>query len=285
MKKCLLLSLLLITGIFISGNTCLAATVGNPLDLDVPAKSAFLRQQVIRKTLDEYEQVVKIKGSLDLEYVFKRDLNGPTEIEKAELKGYWVMAKIGTTIFNRVEPYIKVGTSRLEANWRMNKAFDIEVEADPGFAWGGGVKGVIWDFDDWGLRLIGDIQYRTTEPSVCNIKRSEFGINDIGADFDIEEWQVAFVLSKKFELPLRSQSVYLVPYTGITFSDLTADVKFTDFNDPGPIYSLYDANSENFVGYLLGCDIMPNLKSSFIYSMEVRLVNEIAMTLGGTVKF
>jgi hypothetical protein len=280
----LFLATILLASIFIIIGYSEAATVGNPLDLDVPATSTMLRQQVIDNTLNEYEQIVKIKAALDLEFLFGKDLNSSSEVTNAELKGQWYMLKLGTTIFNKVEPYIKVGTSKLETTWR-DGGYDIEVVSDYGFAWGGGVKGVIWDFDDWGIRLTGDVQYRTTGPDVKDITLDNQGIVDQGADFDIEEWQVSIVLSKKFELPLKWQSLYIVPYTGATISDSNVDVKFTNPSAPGQNWTLYEANNDNIYGFLIGCDIMPNLTSSFIYSMELRLANEMALTLGGAIKF
>lgn len=281
MRRPYILFLLIFGAIFNTGVLAFAATVGNPLDLDIPGHSAILRQEAMDEALDEYEQIVKIKAALDLEFVFDKDL----DCTGAEMKGQWFMFKVGTTIFNRVEPYIKLGTSNLQVKWKQSTQ-EIEVEADSGFALGGGVKGVIWDFEDfWDIRLTGDLQYRTTEPDVSEISLDGSTINDSGADFKIDEWQVALVLSKKFELPLKWQNVYIVPYTGVTISDSNVDVKFTDPNNPTADYTLSDANNESIYGFVLGCDIMPSLRDSFIYSMELRFVNEFALTLGGAMKF
>ena len=286
MKQVYMLFILFFLAIFALGKPSFAATVGNPLDLDLPARSALLRKEAIDKTLDEYEQAIKIKAGLDVEIVLDRDLNTPTEVVNAEMEGMWYMAKFGLTLFNRVEPYIKLGTSNLQVKWRQDLD-DIEVDADYGLAWGAGVKGVIWEFEDWGIRLTGDAQYRTTEPDVEEISRRGGNVNvaDPGANFELEEWQAALVLSKKIEIPLRWQSVYLVPYTGAIVSDATVDVKFSDPTLPGTDYSLFDANNSKMYGFLIGCDIMPSLASSFIYSIEARFVNEFALTLGGTVQF
>jgi hypothetical protein len=267
-----------------------AATVGNALDLDLPAKSAVLKEQAVRGALDDYEQTVKIKTALDLEFVFDKDLKTTWELTGAEMKGSWHMVKLATTLFNRVEPYIKLGTSNLMVEWTQSTADStdsIEVEADYGFAWGAGVKAVLWDFEDLGIRLTGDAQYRVTEPDVSKISRNS-GSTDVidqGADFKVEEWQLSLVLSKKYELPLKWQSVYLVPYAGMTISDSVVDVKFDDSSMPGTDYSLFDAGNKNSYGFVIGCDIMPSLKSSFIYSIEARLFNELALTLGGAMKF
>lgn len=287
MKQLYTLFILFLLAIFGTQSPSFAATVGNPLDLDVPARSAVLRQEIIDETLDEYEQAIRIKAGLDLEFVFDRDLNAPTEVDNAEIKGRWYMVKFGLTLFNRVEPYVKLGTSNLEVKWRQGLD-DIEVDADYGFAWGGGVKAIIWEFENWGIRLTGDGQYRTTEPDdIEEISRGGGNINvtDRGPDFKVEEWQAALILSKKIEVPLRWQSVYLVPYAGGIVSDSTVDVKFRDPVMGDTDYSLFNANNSKLYGFLIGCDIMPSLASSFIYSIEARFVNELAVTLGGTVQF
>ncbi|MFC1667481.1 hypothetical protein ACFL0P_06460 [Candidatus Omnitrophota bacterium] len=285
MKRLYLSLLLTPYAIFMISALCFAATVGNPLDLDVPSTSALLRQEIVENTLDEHDQIVKIKASLDMEFVFDKDLDTTWEVSNAEMKGQWYMLKLATTIFNRVEPYIKLGTSNLQVKWTHFGSQPIEVEADYGFAWGGGVKGIIWDFDDYGIRLTGDFQYRTTEPDVEEISLDSSSVTDTGADFEVEEWQLAFVLSKKYQLPLKMQDIYIVPYTGLTFSDSTVDVKFNNPNLPATDYSIFDAGNDSTCGFLLGCDIMPTMNSSFIYSIEARLANEYALTLGGAMKF
>ncbi|MBU1146740.1 MAG: hypothetical protein KKD11_00100 [Candidatus Omnitrophica bacterium] len=285
MKKLYILYSLVIVAIFVSSGLVFAATVGNSLDLDVPNVSAILKQTAVDQALDDYEQMIKIKASLDMEFLFDKDLNGPNEVAGAELKGEWNMVKLGVTIFDRVEPYIKIGAARLDAKWRQNSAWDIEVASDQGFAWGGGIKGIIWDFDDQGLRLTGDVQCRIADLDASDIERGGVSITDTGADFKVEEWQAAIALSKKYELPLKWQNIYLVPYTGLTFSDSTVDVSFKNPDDPAQDWTLYDANNESMFGFFLGCDIMPTISSSFIYSIEVRLVNEMALTLGGAMKF
>jgi hypothetical protein len=266
-------------------NPCFGATVGNPLDLDVPSRSALLRDQAVNQALDDYEQIIKLKASLDLEFVFDKKLNTAPEVTNAKIKGQWFMAKLGIDIFSRVEPYVKFGLADLNAKWRQNNTDDIDVESGNGFAWGGGIKGIIVEFEDMGLRLTGDVQYRTADLDAGDITRSGTTIVDSGADFNVEEWQAALVLSKKFELPLKWQSIFVVPYTGITVSDSTVDVKVKDPSSPGYDISLFDANNKTAHGFLIGCDIMPSLASSFIYSVELRLASETALTLGGALKF
>jgi len=261
-----------------------AATVGNSLDLDVPERSAILRQEVIEGTLDECEQAVKIKASFDMEFVFNKDLHVNNDLKGAELKGQWYTGKLGLTLFNRVEPYVKIGTSNLDVKWKQG-AQEIEVDADYGFAWGGGLKVNIWEFENLGIRLTGDAQYRTTEPDVTEITVNSSIVKDSGAKFRVDEWQAGLFMSKKFEIPLKLQSIYVVPYTGVTYADSNVDVSFNNSDMPGADFSLFDANNKKLYGFVLGCDIVPAMGSSFIYSLELRLVDEVALSLGGTVKF
>ena len=278
--------LFLILTILIYRGLAFASTVGNPLDLDLPPRSAALREDAMDRALDDYEQVFNIKAAADLELLFSKDLSTTSEVKGAEIKGKYLMAKLGVDIFNRFEPYVKFGLSDLEAKWRQNNQFDIEVDADMSFAWGIGLKGIIHEFEDWGLRITGDMQYRTTEPEVSEISYGGNTVIDPGPDFKIEEWQAAFVLSKKVELPLKWQSVYLVPYTGLTVSDSIVDIDFKDSdNNPDYDFSVFDASNDKIYGFLFGCDIMPRLTSSFIYNFELKLVNEVSLSLGGAVKF
>ena len=191
------------------------------------------------------------------------------------------MAKLGMTILNRVEPYVKVGTSNLEVKWRHGGA-DMEVEAN-GFAWGGGLKANILELR--GVRLTIDGQYRTTDSDVSGITINGKSINDTGPVFKIDEWQAGLFLSKKFEIPLKFQSIFLVPYAGVVYSDSNVDVSFKDPNNTGADYTLFDATNQNLCGVVIGCDIVPSLSDVFIYSIELRLADEIALSLGSTMKF
>jgi hypothetical protein len=236
----------------------------------------------VENTLDEYEQAVKVKASFDAEFVFDKNLHVNPDLNGAEMEGRWYMAKLGITFFNRIEPYVKFGMSNLEARWKQHNSQKIEVDTKDGFAWGGGLKANLMEI--CGIRLTGDWQYRTTEPDTSKITINSSSISDMGK-FKVDEWQIGLFLSKKFEIPLKLDSIYTVPYTGIVYSDSNADVSFKEPSNPAADYSLFDANNKKLYGFVLGCDIMPRLNSTFIYSIELRLVDEIALSLGGTMKF
>jgi hypothetical protein len=158
----------------------------------------------------------------------------------------------------------------------------MEVDAKESLAWGGGLKANIFEFQ--GIRLTGDAQYRTTDSDVSTISINQTSVNDSGK-FVVDEWQAGLFLSKKFEIPLKMQSIYAVPYTGLVYADSNVDVSFSNPNNPTGDYSLFDANNKKSYGFVLGCDIVPSLRSAFIYSIELRLVDEVALSLGGNMKF
>jgi len=284
MKQRLLVFISLMFSIGCIANFSYAATVGNSLDLDIPNRSAILREEAVNGTLNEYEQAIKLKGSIDLEFMRDKKLHVTNELSGAKLDGQWRMVKLGMTIVNRVEPYIKIGTSDLEASWK-HMPQEIAMDADNGFAWGGGLKAVIWEFENIGLRITADGQYRTTEPDVGSISVNRISIKDTGAKFKIDEWQAGLFLSKKFEIPLKWQSIYVVPYTGAVYADSNADVSFKDPANPGTDYTLFDGNNKKPYGLVLGIDVMPNLNSAFTYNLELRFADETALSLGGAMKF
>lgn len=282
-KQCLIFLSLIISICCVMAKYSFAVTAGNPLDIDLPPRSAVLRQEIVEGTLDEYEQAIKVKASFDAEFVFDKNLHVNPDLNGAEMKGQWYMAKFGMTILNRVEPYVKIGTSSLEVKWKQGSQ-QIEVDAEDGFALGGGVKADIWDFEGPGIRLTADAQYRTTDPDTDKITLNSSSVKDSGK-FKIDEWQAGLFLSKKFEIPLKVQNIYVVPYTGWVYSDSNIDVSFKDPANPGADYNLFDANNKKSYGFVLGCDILPSLSNSFIYNIELRLVDEVALSLGGAMKF
>ena len=80
------------------------------------------------------------------------------------------------------------------------------------------------------------------------------------------------------------QDCYTVPYMGLTYSDSDVNVHFTQ-STSGLLYSTYNAGDKSPIGLVFGCDIIPSLSSWYLYSFELRLINEIAFTLSGTMKF
>jgi hypothetical protein len=262
-----------------------ASTVGSP-DLSVPEESLVLKDKIVDKTLDRYEFNMNIKASVDMEFVTKRKLvAAPEDISNTEMEGFNFMVKLSNNFSDVFEPYVKLGTSVMEVKWDQH-GNNVKVETDPGFAWGVGAKAKIWEFKDCGVKLTLDAQYLNTELTVdrAKIGGSSAEASAVDKDFKMKEWQASLLASKKFIVPFGVNDCYIIPYTGITYSSTDVDAKFIQ-STTGLLYSTYNASDKNEIGLVLGCDVMPFFLSYYLLNFELRLINETAITLGGTVKF
>ena len=260
--------------------SALAATVGSP-EISIPEESLYLKKEAVNKTLDRYGYNMDIKGTAELDFVFKRKLTSADDVKKAELKGQNYMLKLSSNFYDSFEPYIKLGTSDLEVTWTQNGE-NITVEAKPGFVWAAGIKAHVYEFKNYGIKLTMDAQYKNADLDVDTVSRA----GSMNEKFEIKEYQIALLASKKLIVPVGINDYYVVPYTGLTVSWSDVDVSFEI--PPGPPYALFstfNASDENVFGLVLGCDIMPSLLSWYLLNLELRFINETALTLGGTVKF
>ena len=282
MRKNILLAI--IFSLFFTA-TSFALTVGGQLDMGTPEASFFSKAKAVDDTLDSYESAVNIKAGLDVEFISKKELKTAPDDSKAKIEGQNVNVKISANYLNVIEPYVKIGTSNLKVKWVQHNQ-NIAVEAKPGLVLGGGIKTKLWDFPTTGIRLTLDGQYKDTQLDfdTAKIGGSTSTASATNETFDIKEWQISLLASKKFIFPMGIQDCYTVPYGGLTYSDSTVRVHFTQ-SSPGLLYSTYDASNKNPIGVVLGCDIIPSLLSWYLFSFELRLINETAFTLSGTMKF
>lgn len=277
--KSIIISLFIL---FVFSAQGLAATVGSP-EITLPDQSSYFKKDAIDKEFNRYEYNINVKASLDIEIVTERKLeSADADTPSAELEGQTYMLKFSNNFYNLVEPYIKIGSSNLDLKWDQYGR-SVKVETGPGFVWGVGAKVKLYEFEDMGIKLTLDGQYRDTELDIDKIKLAGAVPSTKDENFEIDEWQVSLLGSKKFILPFGNTDYYLVSYGGITYSSSTVDVKFTD--SIGILYSTFDANDRNEFGIVLGCDIMPFYTSCYLLNVELRLINETALSLGGTVKF
>ena len=253
--------------------------------MGTPEASFFSKAEAVDDTLDSYESAVNMKAGLDVEFISKKELKTAPDDSKAKIEGQNVNVKISANYLNVIEPYVKIGTSNLKVKWVQHNQ-NIAVEAKPGLVLGGGIKTKLWDFPTTGIRLTLDGQYKDTQLDfdTAKIGGSTSTASATSETFDIKEWQISLLASKKFIFPMGIQDCYTVPYGGLTYSDSTVRVHFTQ-SSPGLLYSTYDASNKNPIGVVLGCDIIPSLLSWYLFSFELRLINETAFTLSGTMKF
>ena len=275
--------------IFIIGciaNFSYAATVGGQIDMSTPESSFFSRDAAIDYAMDSYESDVKMKASFDVEIISKKELEAaPADDTSIEIEGHNANLKFSMNYSNVLEPYVKIGTSNLRVKWKQHGQ-NIQVDAEPGFVLGGGLKAKLWEFESTGIKLTMDGQYKDTQLDfdTAKIGGSTSTASAISETFNIKEWQISLLASKKFIFPLGMQDCYTVPYMGITYSDSEVNVEFTQ-GGTGALYSTYAASNKNPIGIVLGCDIIPSLTSWYLLSFELRLINEMAFSLSGTMKF
>ncbi|MDP2922072.1 MAG: hypothetical protein Q8O12_06910 [Candidatus Omnitrophota bacterium] len=282
MKKNIILTAILL--VFFSG-VSFAATVGGETDMTLPESSFFSRDSAIREALDSYETPVAMKAGFDVEFLSKKELNTATDVTKAKIEGQNVNFKFSMNYSDVLEPYIKVGTSNLKVKWEQ-RGDSVTVEAQPGLVYAGGLKAKLWEFASTGIKLTLDGQYKNTQLDVdkAMIGGSSTVASATSTAFDIKDYQVSLLASKKFIFPMGVQDCYTVPYMGLTWSDSEVNVHFTQ-STTGGIYSTYDASNKNTWGVVLGIDIIPSLLSWYLFSFELRLVDETAFSISGTMKF
>jgi len=273
--------------IFCLAVPCFAVTVGGPSDMETPEASLFLKNQAVRNALDMYEYNLNWKGSAEVEVVLDRKLKSvDPDTSNAEMEGRGAIFKLSTSYYNVIEPYFKIGSSQYKIKWKQHDN-DVTIDTEPGIVWGAGIKTKLWEFADQGVKLTLDLQYRNTDLSVEAAELN--GSGDIAAadnkKFEIQEWQWALLASKKLILPLGQNDVYMIPYAGATYSIIDVDAQFIQSDTGGHIYSTYNTSDRNPYGLVLGFDMMPSLTSWYLWTVELRLVNETAFTIGGTARF
>jgi len=283
MRKYLIIIMTVIFSLLFTG-TSFALNVGGQADVSIPETSFFSREEAVEKTLDSCESGVSIKAGFDVEFITEKKLNTSSESSNAKIEGQNANLKISMNYSDVLEPYVKIGTSDLKVKWEQNGS-DVVVDAKPGFVLGGGVKAKLWEFASTGIRLTMDGQYKDTQ---LDFDKTEIGGSTVSATnetFDIKEWQISLLASKKFIISSDMRDCYtIIPYTGLTYTDSDVDVFFTQ-SGSGLVYSTYNGGNKNPMGVVLGFDIMPSLVSWYLFSFELRLISETSFTLSGTAKF
>ncbi|MBU4311094.1 MAG: porin family protein [Candidatus Omnitrophica bacterium] len=279
MKKIIMILFLLMFGLPLAAQ---AATVRSP-EIGLPEESWLLKEDAVNSTLDRFEANINVKGSFDIEFLFNKKFDTTSEVTNAEMDGQNYMWTVSNNFSDVIEPYMKLGTSNLEVTWDT-AGNSIVVESGSGFTWAAGVKATVLDR---GIKLSLDAQFKETDLDVDKMSLNGSTTNLTNDTFKIKELQVSLTGSKKLILPVGLKDYYIVPYGGVTFSSVNADVSFEDTTGGTPyaLYSLYEAESDSPFGVVLGCDVMPSLLSHYLLNFELHLLNETALSLGGTIKF
>jgi opacity protein-like surface antigen len=255
--------------------SCFALTAGNTSDIKIPYGPGIANLQE--------SGIGPIKAGFDAEFVFDRDLDGESGVSSAESEGQKYLLRIGYTISDRMEPYIKLGTSHLKASWNQN-GVQAKAKAENGFAFGIGGKALLFDIPEHRIRFSVDGQYLYTDPDIKDVHIDGSNRTISASEFKVSEWQVAGILSMEFLINDSSNNpatpYSLIPYLGLAYTDSKTGVKFTSDNVN---YDLGDASSKNKFVFLTGCDI--TAPENISLNVEGKWIGETAASGGCTLKF
>ncbi|MDD5449906.1 MAG: hypothetical protein PHO42_04835 [Candidatus Omnitrophica bacterium] len=279
MLKKLLIFFGIIILIFGISSLAVAGTAGNMASTGGPAgPGAFSLKQ---------DRNITVNSGVDVEILFDRDIKANAASGTELTSGEWYMAKLSWLMFNRLEPYVKLGAARLEAKW-SEAGEKIKLESNTGFAWALGSKLLIWDFKKPRLKIVADGFYRMADLEGDEGTRgtTKVTVDSSQSEFLIREWQIALLAATEIDIGGDDKEEVLgvtsiIPYAGIKYSDMNGRLRLTDsagnYNNPGTIEA-----DDNF-GVVAGLDLVG--PSSVSLNLEGRFIDETAMTVGLSVLF
>jgi hypothetical protein len=193
---------------------------------------------------------------------------------KADAKIY--EGKLAFTFFNRFDIYALLGAITSAEYKGMVSGSDVKLGLKDKFMVGGGLNVVIYEWQQSGISLFADANYRTASDmpiDSATVDGTKYSLSSIvNAKAKWQEWQGALGISKKFK--------YCIPYFGIKYSDATAGAKATV---SGTTYDFGHTGSKNKVGPFVGISILP-IKGVSV-DIDGRFVDEEAFSVSATLRF
>jgi hypothetical protein len=208
--------------------------------------------------------------SLELDWSFERDL----ELDKIDLglavkdiqakEHYTIPVKLSYGITDNVDIYGQVGYSDFSNEGNLPALGDFDADSDGSASYAIGAKGTFMATN--GLLYGADAQYSWGKND-NKISVANGAVTDNGEVKNMQ-WHIAPYIGKQFE-----QSV---AYIGVRYSDAKYE---HEFDALGSI----DFEAKDNVGVFFGFDYETDETSAV--NIEVRLVDETAVTIGATKKF
>ncbi|GAB5411493.1 MAG: hypothetical protein ChlgKO_06070 [Chlamydiales bacterium] len=174
--------------------------------------------------------------------------------------------------FDRVEIYGSIGAIRLEAMQRPMEGFKNEYETGYRFTWG--VGGTVLVYQTGNLSIGFDGKYQHGTPNLDWIGVNGFAFGELsGAQVHYSEWQLGLGVAYQIE--------FLTPYIAVKYSNAKAEFSSIP---PGLVPAThFDAKSRYPFGFALGTTLTTG--RFFSLNVEVRVLDEEAVSLAGTLKF
>ena len=250
-----------------------AETVGNSIDVNIPSGKGIYSS--------ELSDFISLNVGFDTEFLAERQFECDSSVttKAPELSGQYYMARVSCTLFNRVQPYVKVGYSDLEMKWTDANG-TVKVDAEPGYAWAIGLKAYLWEFEGLGLKVFSTASYRSTEASRVNVTTNAGSGNVTQKMFKIYEKQVTAGLSREFKIGEKNKGMSLVPYAGIAWSDTTTRVRVAQ---SGNIMNSGAGDPKDNWGVFFGTEFL--FMDNLSLNIEGRLIDQKAASVGLTALF
>ena len=268
---------------FAFSSAAYASEIGNPGAVNtLHGKGVFSLKE---------DRNVPIEASVDVDFILNRDLTAGDVTKTALRTSEWYFLKIGYTMFNRIEPYVRLGGAHLKARWTdTDTGTQVAMDTSSGFAWGLGIKTLVYEFKSPNIKLICDGSYRTTklDPYKGYIDSHETTITKTASRFVIREWQAALLASTETPLPdmfnyFEDLKKYkLSPYAGIKYSEISGRLRMFE-TDTGAIYHPDNIKADKNIGIVVGCDLVGDDYVSL--NIEGRFIDETAVSTGLAVLF
>jgi opacity protein-like surface antigen len=257
---------------------CFAATAGNTGGVNTLCGKGVFSLKETRN--------ISIEGALDVDVVLDRDLKAGDVTNARFETSEWSMFRLGCRMFDRVEPYVRFGWAHLKAGWTdIDSGTKIEMMSKSDFAWGLGVKGLIYDFKNPKIKIAGDCSYRTSDadPEKGYFDGTKTEINKKESVFVIREWQAALMavtemdLEKMFNHAEWLKGYKLSPYGGIAYSEISGRIRLVTA-DSGATYHPDNIKSDRNFGIVVGCDLVGEDYVSL--NVEGRFIDKTAVSGG-----
>lgn len=226
---------------------------GNPALPKCPEEGFFLAK----------EAELGLRLGYEGDFVWNRKMSGAEKFQ--------ILENFGTataTLFDRLDLYVSGGSFSAEIR-KQSRMRRLEFNTHAGAAWKVGARGVIYEYGNTFLSL--SASYLQAHPSLKEVSLNGTPLARKGAKLFYHEIGAGLGVAHKIDI--------FVPYVGIEGS--YARSRLEHLKQIGE--SSIKLHSRSPVGLFLGCGFSPGIK--VIVNIEVRLVDEQAITLAGDLKF
>jgi len=210
------------------------------------------------------------------DYVFDRNLEYDSgmnrEVRRAQL--YTNAGYLALNICNRLDLFTTLGATTLTVRQDFAEALallDLPYATD--FSWSLGGRVTLWECNCFGIGFEG--QYFRTNTTLSQFSATLFpSVHFPAIDVSYSEWQLG--LGAAYAFALSCPDISLVPYSGVTYSNVHLDGLIT--SDPLP-----DAHNSKDWAWVLGTTL--TLCNSIGVTVEGRFAGESAVHVNGQFRF